>query len=241
MSHRKKKPEPLRVVASPDEADFEEAGPRRLTFRFMTWDLLEEKHGVLEGPRRALLTQIAEVAPSPVLVANVQRGLRSRLANERAKAYRLVDPVIAEVEALRPDQISSIPEAAIEIKGKEGLCGNPDFLISGSTTSKLVPIVSIVEAKKDDIDAGLPQCAAELYAAYLMNGERPEQLYGCVTTGREWRFLCFVTVSRQVIVDLDVYYINELPRLLGVLCHIVDTTLLALQQKTASASRDGRA
>ena len=69
---------------------------------------------------------------------------------------------------------------------------------------------------------------AELYASYLLNGERPERLYGCVTTGRDWQFLCLHGPSKQVQADLTMYYIVELPKLLGVFCHIVDTTLAAL-------------
>ncbi len=55
------------------------------------------------------------------------------------------------MEALRPGQISTLPEVRLEVKGLEGLSGFPDFLISGSVVHKIVPIISIIEAKKDDI------------------------------------------------------------------------------------------
>ena len=127
----------------------------------MTWELLEDKHSVVEHrekPRAVLFPGITPIEPSPILQGSIERGVRSKLLNERAKAYRLVDPVLAEVEALRWGRISSIPEPAIEVEGMEGLCGNPDFIVSGTATSKIVPIISIVEAKKDDIDVGMPQC-----------------------------------------------------------------------------------
>jgi hypothetical protein len=59
------------------------------------------------------------------------------------------------------------------------------------------------------------------------------RLYGCATTGREWQFLCLTGRDRRVQQDMDIYYIVELPKLLGVFCHIVDTTLLALEAAVA--------
>jgi hypothetical protein len=203
--------------------------PEKLTFSKMTWEILEEKYGILPTLGRSLFEGCAPVEPTAVLVENLRRGRRSRLANERAKAYRLVDPVLAELEMLRAGKISSIPEMDLEIKDVEGLCGNPDFIISASPTYKVVPIIAIVEAKKDDMDAGLPQCAAELYASYLLNKGRPGRLYGCVTFGTDWKFLCFHGDSRKVDVDDDIYFISEPAKLLGVLCHIVDVSLAALE------------
>jgi hypothetical protein len=194
----------------------------------MTWEILEEKHGIVPRGGTVLFEGCAPVEPTPVLVEYLRRGRRSRLANEWAKAYRLVDPVIAELEVLRAGKISSIPEMDLEIKDFEGLCGTPDFVISADPSFKVVPIIAIVEAKKDDMDAGLPQCAAELYAAYLLNKGRPGKLYGSVTIGTEWRFMCFHGDSRKVAVDDDIYFIIEPAKLLGVLCHIVDVSLAAL-------------
>src|SRR5262249_55729837 len=144
----------------------------KLTFSSMTWDILEDKYGILPRWGGALFEGCAAVEPSPILVGNLARGRSFRLANERAKADRLGDPAVAEPETLRMGKIWSIPEMDLEIKDVEGLCGIPDFIISASATYKVVPILAIVEAKKDDIDAGLPQCAAELYAAWLLNKGR---------------------------------------------------------------------
>jgi hypothetical protein len=53
-------------------------------------------------------------------------------------------------------------------------------------------LVTIVEAKKNDIEAGLGQCVAQMVAARLFN-ERADQhlpaVFGCVTTGETWQFL----------------------------------------------------
>jgi hypothetical protein len=70
---------------------------------------------------------------------------------------------------------------------------------------------------------------AELYASFLLNGERPAHLYGCVTTGREWQFLRLDAVEKRATIEFSPYLINDLPALLGVLFLIVDSSLAALQ------------
>jgi hypothetical protein len=200
----------------------------RLTFSGMSWDILEEKYGI--RLRDAVLFDgCLLVEPTPTLVENLRRGRHFRLVNERARAHRLVDPVLAELESLYDGKITTIPEMSLDVKDVDGLSGNPDFVISAGTMNKIVPIVAIVEAKKDDIDAGLPQCAAALYAAYLLDKGALERLYGCVTIGMEWKFLFFDGKDKQVVVDRDVYLINELARLLGVFRRIVDVSLAALE------------
>ena len=151
--------------------------------------------------------------------------------NERARAHRLVDPVLAELETYYDGRISTIPEMYLEVKDVEGLSGSPDFVISAGSLNKVVPIVAIVEAKKDDIDAGLPQCAAELYASYLLDKGVPGRLYGCVTTGTDWRFLRLDGVDKQIVVDRVLYLVTEVPRLLGVFRRIVDVSLAALEAR----------
>lgn len=203
----------------------------------MTWDLLEEKYGIREVAREPFFDEtIAGIDPSPTLREILRRARRSRLINERAKATRMVDPVLAELETLRQGKIATLPEVLLQVKGVEGLSGCPDFLISGSVLHKIVPIIAIIEAKKDDIDEGLAQCIAELYVAYLLNKGKLRQIYGCVTTGDEWQFLRLDGEIKAAQVDENRYYINELPRLLGVLCHIVDGALNILEAAQDPAS-----
>lgn len=203
--------------------------PAPPSFSSITWDFLEDKHGLQEVQRQILFESVRPVEPSAAILTHMQRVRRTRLVNERARAYRLIDPILVELETLRPGRISSVPEARLTMKGMEGLCGNPDFIISGSTTHKLLPIVAIVEAKHDNIEDALPQCVAELYAAFLLNGSRPARLYGCVTTGTDWQFLVVEGHQKTACVDVDLYLLSDLSKLLGVFCHIIDVTLAALE------------
>ncbi|MFO0756322.1 MAG: hypothetical protein U0359_07505 [Byssovorax sp.] len=135
------------------------------------WETLEEGHGIQEAPRVILFDGIAPVEPSAALVTHFHRVRHTRLVNERARARRLVDPVLVELENLRPGQISMVPEVRFDVKGMEGLCGTPDFIISGSTTHKLLPLMVIIEAKKEGRrDAALPQCVLPSSTPRTLNG-----------------------------------------------------------------------
>lgn len=200
----------------------------KLIFSSITWDILEQKLGIVEIPRQVLFENVPAVQPSPTLVESIRRGRQARLINERDRAYRLISPVLLELEQLRLNRISILPEVPLEIDASIQLSGTPDFLISGSGTHQVVPIAAIIEAKREDIEAGLPQCVAELYVAYLLNEHRLNSIYGCVTTGDNWKFVRFEGQTKHVIVDRTTMYIAELSTLLSAFCSVIDTALEGL-------------
>ncbi|MDJ0367985.1 hypothetical protein QMK33_22820 [Hymenobacter sp. H14-R3] len=90
------------------------------------------------------------------------------------------------------------------------------------------PIFCITEAKKQDVEMGTAQCAAQLIGAAQLNQKGQQSiptLYGCSTTGMEWRFLRFE--DNTFVVDETRYLINEPAKLLGVLQQILDWQLFA--------------
>ena len=91
----------------------------------------------------------------------------------------------------------------------------------------LAPVFCIAEAKKQDLELGTIQVAAQLLGAARLNereGLAPAALYGCSTTGVEWRFIRLE--NNTFAVDKNRYLINELGYLLGVLQFIADTARL---------------
>jgi activator of 2-hydroxyglutaryl-CoA dehydratase len=76
----------------------------------------------------------------------------------------------------------------------------------------------LVEAKKEDILAGLGQCVAEMVAAQIFN-EREENeisvIYGTVTSGKNWKFLKLK--GKVVEIDLVEYYLTDVNKILGIL------------------------
>jgi hypothetical protein len=84
------------------------------------------------------------------------------------------------------------------------------------------PIIIIVEAKKENINAGLGQCVAEMLAAQIFNereGNEIPAIYGTVTTGTIWKFL---KLQEQIIdIDLGEYYLNDVKKIVGILANSI--------------------
>lgn len=80
------------------------------------------------------------------------------------------------------------------------------------------PVMTIGEAKRENIVGGLGQCIAAMVAAQLFNqqaGKSVETIYGAVTTGTNWKFLTLV--QKTVSIDRTEYFINQPDKLLCIL------------------------
>jgi hypothetical protein len=80
----------------------------------------------------------------------------------------------------------------------------------------------IVEAKNENLRAGIAQCAAEMVAASIFNQQKGNQLdpiYGVVTTGSTWKFLSLHT--QTVRIDLKEYYIEDVAQIVSILVNMV--------------------
>ena len=110
----------------------------------------------------------------------------------------------------------------------ETLSGTPDYLIA--TRSELgitvvgMPLIMMVEAKKNDFEQGWGQCLAEMIAAQKMNDDLDFPVYGIVTDGILWQFgrlIGDVFTRNRTNFSLD-----NLPTLFGA----VDSVFKAVQQ-----------
>jgi hypothetical protein len=73
------------------------------------------------------------------------------------------------------------------------LCGEPDYWVAakpvGITHSLLSrPLLIVVEAKRQDFEAGWGQCLAEMLACQKLNEETELTVFGMVSTGLVWEF-----------------------------------------------------
>ena len=108
----------------------------------------------------------------------------------------------------------------------EKLTGAPDYMIAtrsalGKTVLEL-PLVIIVEAKKNDFEQGWGQCLAELVTAQKLNGDANRPVYGIVTDGELWKFgtlMGDIFISNQ-----DSYTVGDMAALFGAL-HFIFASL----------------
>lgn len=162
------------------------------------------------------------VPPSPELVRELEATREMPLLSEKAKSEFLIAPILRELYRMNPGKFTLFSGVSLDVD--DLLNGYCDYLFSRKPRSLEVtaPIFCLVEAKNRTLEEGLGQCAAEMYAAWKVNAEANEPVstvYGAVTTGFEWVFLRFS--GQEIQIDLDRFYLNELPELLGALHQII--------------------
>jgi len=138
---------------------------------------------------------------------------------EKARSELIIIPVLLEVRRQMNYQIALFSGTEFNVAPDRGLNGICDFLISLSSERLFInaPVITLVEAKKEDIKAGFGQCVAEMLAAQLFNdreGNSLTTIYGVVTSGTAWRFLKLK--DKTVYVDMVEYYINQINKILGI-------------------------
>ena len=140
----------------------------------------------------------------------------------------IIAPILIEVRRRLNYQVSLFSGVDFNVDPARGLNGICDFLVSRSSEQLFIsaPVLTIVEAKNENIKAGLGQCVAEMIAAQLFNereGNEIITLYGTVTTGTIWEFL---KLEGQVVsIDLSEYFIGNANKILGILLSAYDEVI----------------
>ncbi len=180
----------------------------------------------LSAKRLSLLTDIQLVEPSAWLLETLDKAKLVPLRNEKVKSERIVSPILIEIAQKFQDSVTLFSGENLEINPQEDLTGECDFFFSRVPQSEYIetPIISLVEAKDEDMDYGIAQCAAQLYGAKLFNemeGKNIPILYGCATDGVEWRFMRFE--GNVFYIDTKIY--TDLREILGFWHYIIKSYL----------------
>jgi hypothetical protein len=111
-------------------------------------------------------------------------------SSEAARCEIIIFPILREVYKQYAEQFALWIQKPLCFD--ELLSGIPDYVISKkSAMGKLyleMPLVAVVEAKKNDFEQGWGQCLAELVAAQKLNENPLLAIYGIVTDGKTWEF-----------------------------------------------------
>jgi hypothetical protein len=146
--------------------------------------------------------------------------------SEKARSEFVIAPILLAVREMLGGKITIHSGERFDVDSSTGLVGECDFLISKGAvavpTFVQSPILSVVEAKKQDLELGLGQCVAQMVGAQKFNLKRDHAaaMYGCVTTGEIWFFMHLE--QQRLSLDTDRYYLNQLEQILGVLCSIFE-------------------
>lgn len=168
--------------------------------------------------------ELTPIPPPEWLTAHLARGAALRVATEKARNEFIVAPILLAVRELSGNAVAIFSGERFDVDNSVGLAGECDFLLTLSTPVPIIrpPVIFVVEAKKQDIEGGLGQCAALMVAARRFNvrqGRPLARVYGCVTTGEDWQFL---RLDDSVITyDTLRLYRNDLGHILAAFLHAV--------------------
>jgi co-chaperonin GroES (HSP10) len=193
-----------------------------MAYSDFTVSRVKRELGVTVAETTGLFEQVEKIPSSELLRAILQRSgrLARLIGTEKAKSEFLISPILAEVAAQLNYQVSLFSGTEFNVDAEKGLLGFCDFILSQSPEQLDVtaPVVTIVEAKNDNLKNGIGQCMAEMVAAQIFNereGLDNRTIYGVVTTGNTWLFMQLV--GSHIELDDREYFINEVDQILGIL------------------------
>lgn len=191
-----------------------------------------------------LFASVPSMPLSPSLIETLAEYVPLAIAihTEKARSEMIVAPVLVEVRKQVNRRISLFSGTEFNVAPEQGLNGVCDFIVSRSPEQRVLtaPAFVIVEAKKDNVQGGLGQCAAAMVAAQIFNaraatrsaqtaqnGQAPgpnaePPIYGLVTTGSIWQFL---RLNGTILyVDQTEHYLDQIEKIYGILFAIADGT-----------------
>lgn len=169
-----------------------------------------------------LFANISPIAPSATLLSQIYESFDVAIAidTEKARSELIVTPILFDIYRRFRPNLTLFSGVTLSVDASVGLNGECDFILSASTNQFEVsaPVLTIVEAKNNDIGSGLGQCTAQLVGAQRFNElqQKTTIVYGAVTTGDKWRFLKLQ--SNQLSIDLTEYFVlPQIDLVLGIL------------------------
>ena len=190
-----------------------------MAYTDFTLDSVEADLGVAQRPG-AIFPALTDVIPPPWLADQLARGMELALVSEKARSEFIVAPILLAVRELSGGRVAILSGPRLDVDPARRLSGECDFLLSLSDPLPRLraPLLAVLEAKKNDIEAGLGQCAAQMVAAQLFNeraGQPGRPVFGCVTTGEDWQFLRLE--AQELVIDPSRRYINRVGSVLSAL------------------------
>ncbi|MBZ4195001.1 MAG: hypothetical protein LAE24_11960 [Candidatus Contendobacter sp.] len=146
------------------------------------------------------------------------------LISEKSRSEFIVVPILLASRDLSHEKLAIYSGQRLDVDPKRGLVGECDFILALSPPILPLrsPIMTVVEAKKNDVEAGLGQCIAQMVAAQIFNqsaGHSSFSLFGCITTGEIWQFLRLT--ESVVSMDQRRFYLDDTGSILAAIQQMV--------------------
>jgi hypothetical protein len=154
----------------------------------------EKKTFGIAATSQALFDNIKPCEAHNLLSAELAENILYPMFTEKARSEYLSSPILRFIRRSNPENLMLFSGYELKVDRQRSLVGYCDFLFSRSSIPIEVkaPIICLVEAKRENLDASVGQCAVEMFAARLFNqeaGNGIEIVHGAIASGMEWLFL----------------------------------------------------
>jgi len=171
-----------------------------------------------------LFPAAGSIEPSPWLRETLDRSMALAPISEKARSEFIVAPVLMACRDLFQRDIQVFSGVRLDVDPERGLKGECDFIIGRSPSIYVLqaPLLVVLEAKKNDVEEGIAQCAAQMLGVQAFNEKERHAtrlLFGCVTTGEAWQFLRLE--GRELLIGATRFFINELDKVLWIMAEII--------------------
>ena len=197
-----------------------------MAYNKFTLKKVKKQFGLTFNSAEALFAQAKPVAVSSLLQETLTEfaPLAMAIDTEKARSEWIVAPILGELRKHLKGQMTLFSGINFDVDAKQDLTGFCDFLISRSPDQYVLgaPVITVVEAKKGDVMAGLGQAIATMVAAQIFDERENsplEVIYGVSTTGTTWKFLKLT--GQTVYIDSEEYYLRDLEKIIGILSYMV--------------------
>ena len=193
-----------------------------MAYSDFTLETIQQNFNLTVVEDQGLFSSIPDMEISQILKDNLTIKVPLALAinTEKARSELIISEILVELKRILNGKISLFSGINLDVDKEKGLNGYCDFIVSQSPEQFFLkaPVITIVEAKNENIPSGIGQCIAEMIAACLFN-ERAAlpitKLYGAVTIGNIWKFIRYE--QGMVYIDQQEYYINNPAKIVGIL------------------------
>lgn len=195
-----------------------------MPYNEFTLERVEASFGLVTNPVE-LFPGVASVPVPTWLAESLARGRRAAaMISEKARSEFLVAPILTAVRDLTDGPLTIFSGQRLDVDQGLSLVGECDYVIALTPPVPRLkaPLLTIMEAKRGDIELGLGQCAAQMVGARLFNeraGATGRSIVGCVTTGDDWQFLRLD--GDELLLDLRRYYLSDLAQILGIFREVI--------------------
>lgn len=171
--------------------------------------------------------QYADIEPSQAFLEEFEFSQRhiNVFSSEASRCENVIYPVLRDVYKNYVEWFALWSHELISYD--DVLSGTPDYLISTKSalgkTVPGIPIVIVVEAKRNNFIKGWGQCLAELVAVQKINDDDKKTVYGIVTDGEFWQF--GKLVRNQFTRNETAFTISELKKVFGAIGYLMDANL----------------